>query len=85
MESASVAATSHFLVREYLARRGLKEALALLESAGREPKRLTIRNRENSFLTIFRLEVCRSISLRLDTPAPDLLLNSIGKLVLHVI
>ena len=26
--------------------------------------------RKDNFLTIFRLEVCRSISLRLDTPLP---------------
>ena len=47
-------------------------------------KCLRIRNRRNSFLTIFRLEVWRSISLRLNIPAPDLLLSSIGKLVFHV-
>ena len=38
---------------------------------------------KDNFLTICRLEVCRSISLRLDTPAPDLLLSSNGKLVLQ--
>ena len=48
-----------------------------------EPKRLTIRTRHNSFLTVCRLEVCRSIPSRLETPAPDLLPSSIGKRVLH--
>ena len=40
-------------------------------------------HRKDNFLTIFRLEVCRSIALRLATPAPDLLLSSNGKLVLQ--
>ena len=39
-------------------------------------------NRKGNFLAICRLEVCRSISLRLATSAPDLLLSSAGKLVL---
>ena len=43
------------------------------------------KNRMNSFLAIFRLEVCRSISSRLDTPAPALLLSSTGKLVFQVL
>ena len=47
---------------------------------------MCIRHRENSFQTIFRMEVWRSIPLCcfwLDTPAPDLLLSSIGRLVLQ--
>ena len=39
-----------------------------------------MRNRKHNFLICFRLKVCRSIPLRLDNPASDLFLNSIGKL-----
>ena len=52
-------------------------------SEGECQKSMWIRTREKIFLTIFGLEVSRSISLRRDTPALDLILSSVGELALQ--